>query len=157
MTQLHLVDLYELLGVSEDASLKEIRSAYRVKIREIHPDHPGSTEDDLVAARTLNAAKELLCDPIRRSRYDLKRRLRQIERATTALARMRYEPSAPPPPVDDLDPPTADDPAPPPTASSPSMPTSTGEVILATSIVAAGFLGLGALLLTQVRPRKARC
>ena len=140
MTQLHLVDLYEILGVSEDASLKEIRSAYRVKIREIHPDHPGSTEDDLVAARTLNAAKELLCDPIRRSRYDLKRRLRQIERATTALARMRDEPSAPPP-----------------TASSPSMPTSTGEVILATSIVAAGFLGLGALLLTQVRPRKARC
>ena len=148
MTQLHLVDLYELLGVSEDASLKEIRSAYRVKIREIHPDHPGSTEDDLAAARTLNAAKELLCDPIRRTRYDLKRRLHQMERLSTALARMRNEPNSPP--VDAPDPPPSTTPA-----SSASTPT--GELLLASSIVAAGVLGLGALLLTQVRPRKARC
>jgi len=61
---------YALFGVSEDASVSELRSAYRRLIQKAHPD---VRPDDPVAARRarqLNRAIEILTDSTQRSRYD---------------------------------------------------------------------------------------
>src|ERR1700674_3830141 len=63
-------DYYKILGVSKNASEKEIRSAYRKLARQYHPDvNPGdkTTEDKF---KELNEANEVLSDPEKRRKYD---------------------------------------------------------------------------------------
>jgi len=63
-------DLYNLLGVSRDASDEEIKRAYRRLARELHPDvnpEPGAEQ----RFKELTAAYETLRDPARRRQYDL--------------------------------------------------------------------------------------
>ncbi len=63
-------DLYRILGVSPNASEKEIKSAYRRKAREMHPDlDPGNpwAEDEF---KELSAAYQILSDATQRAKYD---------------------------------------------------------------------------------------
>ena len=64
------VSLYAVLGVERNASPDEIRVAYRRAARASHPDlHPG----DASAAerfKQVQAAYEVLSDPVRRVTYD---------------------------------------------------------------------------------------
>jgi curved DNA-binding protein len=63
-------NLYETLGVKRDASVDDIRKAYRKLARKHHPDvNPGNkaSEDRFKAA---SAAYEVLSDPKRRAAYD---------------------------------------------------------------------------------------
>lgn len=57
---------YDLLGVKLDASAIEIRSAYRRRIKQTHPDHGG----DAVLFRRVQRAFETLSDPVLRRVYD---------------------------------------------------------------------------------------
>ncbi len=60
---------YEILGVSADASLKEIRDAYRQKAREFHPDlnpDPNAVE----RMQEINEAYEVLRDKEKRAAYN---------------------------------------------------------------------------------------
>lgn len=57
---------YQVLGVVETASEREIRSAYRAAARSAHPDAGGSEG----AMRELNVAWNALRDPARRAAYD---------------------------------------------------------------------------------------
>ncbi|MCX7620250.1 MAG: PQQ-binding-like beta-propeller repeat protein [Acidimicrobiales bacterium] len=71
---------YELLGVSFDASVDEIRRAYRALVKRVHPDVGGDAE----AFRRIRSAYETLTNPLLRREYD--------DRNT--LTGRRYEPAA---------------------------------------------------------------
>jgi curved DNA-binding protein CbpA len=74
------VDLYELLEVSPHASGDVIQAAYRVLVRNNHPDVNASAEA-AVLIRQLNAAYSVLSNAQGRARYDLEcARLRRNER-----------------------------------------------------------------------------
>jgi molecular chaperone DnaJ len=63
-------DYYDILGVDEDASEKEIKKAYRKKAMEYHPDR---NPDDPEAEKKFKQAAEaydVLSDPEKRKRYD---------------------------------------------------------------------------------------
>lgn len=57
---------YETLGVEESATVEEIRTAYRRRLRQAHPDRGGSQED----AQRINTAFEALGTPEARAAYD---------------------------------------------------------------------------------------
>lgn len=67
------VDHYRVLGVSSTASTDEIRRAYRRVVHRFHADrHP----DDAAATERMRAvvtARDVLCDPWTRARFDLSR------------------------------------------------------------------------------------
>ena len=62
-------DLYEVLGVSRDASEDEIKKAFRHKARELHPDvnKAPDAEDQF---KELNEAYDVLSDSAKRAQYD---------------------------------------------------------------------------------------
>jgi len=62
-------DLYEILGVSREASAEDIKKAYRRLARELHPDVNGS-HDAEERFKEISGAYEILSDPGRRQRYD---------------------------------------------------------------------------------------
>ncbi|MET0812906.1 MAG: molecular chaperone DnaJ [Microbacterium sp.] len=65
-----MADHYEVLGVSRDASVDEIKKAYRRLARELHPDvNPG--EEASERFKEVTHAYDVLSDPQQRERYDL--------------------------------------------------------------------------------------
>jgi molecular chaperone DnaJ len=68
----YTTDYYKTLGVSDKATDKELRRAYRKLAKEFHPDsHPGSEE----RFKAVSAAYDVLGDPEKRKEYDEVRRL----------------------------------------------------------------------------------
>ncbi|MCS7293365.1 MAG: molecular chaperone DnaJ [Gloeomargarita sp. SKYBB_i_bin120] len=64
-----MADYYEILGVSRNADLEEIKRSYRRLARKYHPDvnkEPGAEE----RFKEINRAYEVLSDPEARARYD---------------------------------------------------------------------------------------
>lgn len=64
-----VTDPYQILGVSVEATADEVRAAWRMAARRLHPDVGGSA----VEFATARQAYEILSDPIRRSAVDASR------------------------------------------------------------------------------------
>ena len=62
-------DLYEVLGVSRDATDDDIKKAFRNKARHLHPD-VNKAPDAEEQFKELNEAYDVLSDPQKRSAYD---------------------------------------------------------------------------------------
>ncbi|MCB9451753.1 MAG: DnaJ domain-containing protein [Anaerolineaceae bacterium] len=62
---------YITLGVSPDASVDEIKAAYRRIARRLHPDTNQDNPGAAVQFKDITTAHELLTDPDRRRKYDL--------------------------------------------------------------------------------------
>ena len=65
-----ITNYYDILGVKQDASAKEIKLAYRKKIRKYHPDLNKSARAEKIA-KVINLAYTILSDPFKRQDYDL--------------------------------------------------------------------------------------
>ncbi len=64
------VDFYQVLGVSRSADAREIKSAYRKKAKQFHPDaNPG--EDTTEKFQEVNRAYEVLNNPDLKKKYDM--------------------------------------------------------------------------------------
>lgn len=70
-------DHYATLGVTPRSTAEEIRIAWRLLARELHPDRNPGCDDTLRRAQAVNEAYAVLSDPTARRRYD---RLRDAEK-----------------------------------------------------------------------------
>ena len=69
-TRTRLPDYYAVLGVSPDATLSQIKKAYRKLARQHHPDTNPGDQDAAERFKAINQAYEVLTDPARRRAYD---------------------------------------------------------------------------------------
>ena len=65
-----MADYYELLGLSRDADLEEIKKRYRKLAFEYHPDRNEGSREAEELFKQVTKAYEVLCDPEKRSTYD---------------------------------------------------------------------------------------
>ncbi|MGH9304020.1 MAG: DnaJ domain-containing protein, partial [Acidimicrobiales bacterium] len=65
-------DYYKVLGVSKEATEKEITRSYRKLAKQYHPDHNPGSEDKF---KEISAAYDVLGDADKRKEYDEVRRL----------------------------------------------------------------------------------
>ena len=63
-------DYYKVLGVSKQATEKEIKQAYRKLARKYHPDVNPGDKDAEERFKEINEAHEVLTDPAKRKKYD---------------------------------------------------------------------------------------
>ncbi len=64
------IDYYKVLGVTNKASAKDIKTSYRKLARKYHPDlNPNDAAAEL-KFKQVNEAHEVLSDPEKRKKYD---------------------------------------------------------------------------------------
>jgi hypothetical protein len=67
-----MVDYYKILGVKQDATTAEVKSAYRKLALERHPDHNSGSEKAAGEFALISEAYSVLSDEDERSLYDLR-------------------------------------------------------------------------------------
>ena len=77
-------DHYATLGLDRRCTAAQNRAAYRVLARQHHPDLNQASSESVARTQELNAAHEILSDPIRRRAYD-----RELDAASQSAAPAR--------------------------------------------------------------------
>jgi DnaJ-class molecular chaperone len=62
------MDYYEILGVSKDATIVEIKNKYRDLAKKYHPD---KNADEINKFKKINEAYQTLSDPEKKDQYDM--------------------------------------------------------------------------------------
>ncbi|MGI8967118.1 MAG: DnaJ domain-containing protein [Limisphaerales bacterium] len=75
--QTSLPNYYALLGLDHDCTIEQIRAAYRLFAKQLHPDLNSSSSEAVKRTQEINAAYEILSNPEQRSNYD---EARKVER-----------------------------------------------------------------------------
>ena len=86
-----MIDYYELLGIKNDASVEEIKKAYRDMVKKYHPDINKSSDASKIII-SLNEAKETLLDEDKRKEYDeLLNEIKYSKQYTTSKENNTYK------------------------------------------------------------------
>ena len=67
---MNFVDYYKILGLTKNASPKDVKNAYRKLARKYHPDLNPNNQDAKTNFQQINEANEVLSDPEKRKKYD---------------------------------------------------------------------------------------
>ncbi|MCQ2789662.1 MAG: DnaJ domain-containing protein [bacterium] len=82
---------YEILEVSNDASLSEIKSAYRRLARKYHPDLNDGNADCIKKFKAVSEAYEVLSNSSKRRDYDILRNVRKTSYHSNSFNQARQE------------------------------------------------------------------
>jgi curved DNA-binding protein len=74
------IDHYTVLGLDRGCTVEQVRRAYRVLAKRFHPDVNGGSAEAAERCRGVNAAHEVLSDPVRRRAYDRELESREFTR-----------------------------------------------------------------------------
>ena len=86
-----MIDYYELLGIKNDASVEEIKKAYRDMVKKYHPDINKSSDASKIII-SLNEAKETLLDEDKRKEYnELLNEIKYSKQYTTSKENNTYK------------------------------------------------------------------
>ncbi len=88
---------YEILGISRSASDKDIKTAYRRKAKQWHPDRHGNSEQSKQMFQQVGAAFEVLSDANKRRAYDQSLLFQQPQRGTQTGYTQQTGARTPPP------------------------------------------------------------
>ena len=64
------IDYYNVLGISKNATAKDIKAAYRKMARKYHPDVNPNDPKAEQKFKEINEANEVLSNPANRKKYD---------------------------------------------------------------------------------------
>jgi curved DNA-binding protein len=67
---MEFIDYYKVLGITSEASAKDIKTAYRKMARKYHPDLNPNDAGAELKFKQVNEAHEVLSDPQKRKKYD---------------------------------------------------------------------------------------
>ncbi|MES2592790.1 MAG: J domain-containing protein [Bacteroidota bacterium] len=67
---MEFVDYYKILGLNKNASIEDIKKAYRKLARKYHPDLNPNNKEANKLFQQINEANEVLSDPEKRKKYD---------------------------------------------------------------------------------------
>src|SRR5438132_6418524 len=81
-------DLYEVLGILPSASAAEVTSAYRRRVRALHPDSGEGATTDPTGLSEVLAAFQVLRDPEQRAAYDAHGRRRPSDQPCVGAVRI---------------------------------------------------------------------
>ncbi len=141
---------YDILGVPEDADDDAIRKAYLDAVTEHHPDVNDSAAMATTATHDINAALDVLTDPLKRRRYDERLRKNRQSSSNSDTGMAVFQPQAPPetPPAPPKQRPLR-------TASRAKRPSSVPPVVWAivTSLVL-GCIGIGVIIASRENPQE---
>ncbi|SFR54960.1 J domain-containing protein [Thiomicrospira sp. ALE5] len=83
---------YDNLKISQNASLQEIKAAYRKLAKKHHPDRNNNSDESIRIMKILNSAYETLTDPLKRQKHDtwIKEESQMIKDTDEAIKYMLY-------------------------------------------------------------------
>ena len=61
---------YDIIGAEKSASVAEMKSAYRRKVKELHPDQNRDNPNAETQFKEVNEAYDILKDPEKKAAYD---------------------------------------------------------------------------------------